>query len=118
MKNIELVFLEIKVNQFIHSDIYKNELSVLESYFTVKGVLHSIKLNFEGGQLSSDSGMLLLHEFCDRLGVQELLEKHLPSSDSEGRVHHKPDVIYQKLMRIIAGYNSNNQGFFSIFRLL
>lgn len=48
MKNIELVFLEIKVNQFIHSDIYKNELSVLESYFTVKGVLHSIKLNFEG----------------------------------------------------------------------
>ena len=48
MKNIESVFLEIKVNQFIHSDYYKNELSTLESYFTFKGVLHSIKLNFEG----------------------------------------------------------------------
>ena len=48
MKNIESVFLEIKVNQFIHSDYYKNELSTLESYFTLKGVLHSIRLNFEG----------------------------------------------------------------------
>lgn len=48
MKNIESVFLEIKVNKFIHSDYYKNELSVLESYFIFKGVLHSIKLNFEG----------------------------------------------------------------------
>ena len=48
MKNIESVFLEIKVNKFIHSDHYKNEFSVLESYFTFKGVLHSIKLNFEG----------------------------------------------------------------------
>ena len=48
MKNIESVFLEIKVNKFIHTDNYKHELSVLESYFTIKGVLHSIKLNFEG----------------------------------------------------------------------
>lgn len=76
------------------------------------GFSNNIKLNFEGGQLSSDSGMLLIHEFCDRLGAERLLEKYLPASKHEGVVHPKSSVVYQKLMRIIAGYNSNNHAIF------
>ena len=31
-----------------------------------------IKLNFEGGEISSDAGLLVVHEFCEKFGVQKL----------------------------------------------
>jgi len=31
-----------------------------------------IKINFKGGKISSDAGLLLLHEFVDELGLNQL----------------------------------------------
>jgi len=66
-----------------------------------------IKINFDGGELSSDAGMLLIHEFCCKLGIEELLLEHL-SEPRDNLTHRKHQIVYQKLMRIIAGYTSNN----------
>ena len=70
-----------------------------------------IQLNFEGGELSSDTGLLLVHEFCECFGVQELLEEYLPEDRKGDYSHQKPEILYQQIMRIIAGYPSNNAAF-------
>ena len=36
-----------------------------------------IKINFDGGDLSSDAGLLLIKEFISKLGIDTLLEKRL-----------------------------------------
>lgn len=33
------------------------------------------KINFDGGDLSSDAGLLLIKEFISKLGIDTLLEK-------------------------------------------
>ncbi len=67
-----------------------------------------IQLDFEGGRLSSDSGLLLVHEFCDQMGVYGYL-KELFSEMREGSFKHsKADILYQEFIRIIGGYPSNN----------
>jgi len=69
---------------------------------------NKVKINFEGGQLTSDGGMLLFHEFCEKMNVQGLLAKHLPENRTGFYDHKKPEIIYQQINRIIAGYPSNN----------
>ena len=41
-----------------------------------------IKINFDGGDLSSDAGLLLIKEFVSKLGIDKLLhlEVHYDSS--------------------------------------
>ena len=34
-----------------------------------------IKINFDGGDLSSDAGLILIKEFISKLGIDTLLEK-------------------------------------------
>ena len=36
----------------------------------------NFRVNFDGGNLSSDGGLLLLKEFYHKLGVKALLKKH------------------------------------------
>ena len=45
-----------------------------------------IKINFDGGDLSSDAGLLLIKEFISKLGIDTLLEKRL-----------KPMLLYSSL---------------------
>lgn len=71
-----------------------------------------IKLNFDGGEMSTDTGLLLFHEFCETIGIKKLLEEHLPETRIGKFYHQKPEIIYQMLIRIIAGYESNNTAFF------
>lgn len=67
-----------------------------------------VKIDFEGGELSSDTGLLLLHEFCEAMGVLDLLKEHLPEERDGIFTHTKPEIIYEEIIRIIAGYPSNN----------
>lgn len=46
-----------------------------------------IKINFNGGDLSSDSGMLLIHEFAQKLGLEQLLEQDFSTNDDKTRKH-------------------------------
>lgn len=68
----------------------------------------NIELDFEGGKLSSDAGLLLVHEFCEKFGVLDLLKELLPENRNGDFKHKKSEILYQQLIRIIAGYPSNN----------
>jgi len=69
---------------------------------------NKIKVNFDGGELSSDTGLLLIHEFCEQFGVKELLKQYLPENRDGDFIHDKPEIIYEEIIRIIAGYPTNN----------
>lgn len=41
-----------------------------------------IKINFNGGDLSSDAGLLLIKEFVNKLGIDKLLSSIFKTNDS------------------------------------
>ena len=41
-----------------------------------------IKINFDGGDLSSDAGLLLIKEFVSKLGIERLLNHSFKTNDS------------------------------------
>ena len=64
-----------------------------------------IKINFDGGDLSSDAGLLLIKEFISKLGIDTLLEKAFKTSDPAlFRYHSDPKKLLQMIYMIIAGY--------------
>ena len=64
-----------------------------------------IKINFDGGDLSSDAGLLLIKEFISKLGIDTLLEKAFKTSDPAlFRYHSDPKNLLQMIYMIIAGY--------------
>ena len=64
-----------------------------------------IKINFYGGDLSSDAGLLLIKEFISKLGIDTLLEKAFKTSDPAlFRYHSDPKNLLQMIYMIIAGY--------------
>lgn len=81
---------------------------VTQKIESIKGV----SVNFEGGEISGETGVILFHEFCEAIGVQKLLEKYLPEERIGRFLYQKPDILYQELLRIISGYTSNNTAFF------
>ena len=40
-----------------------------------------IKINFDGGDLSSDAGLLLIKEFAEKIGFTKLIEKKFKTND-------------------------------------
>lgn len=63
-----------------------------------------IKINFNGGDLSSDSGLLLIKEFAHKLGLNHLVKNTFKTNDSANR-HHKDDENFcQLIYQILAGY--------------
>lgn len=58
------------------------------------------KINFDGGDLSSDAGLLLLKEFCHKIGANKLISRLFKTNDTAWFRRHKDDdnlmqVIYQ-----------------------
>ena len=41
-----------------------------------------IKINFDGGDLFSDAGLILVKEFVSRLGINKLFSKSFKTNDS------------------------------------
>jgi len=65
----------------------------------------NIHLNFEGGTLSSDGGLLLLKEFCHKLDVSNLVKNTFQTTDKAlFRVHQDYENLLQMLYQIIAAY--------------
>ena len=69
-----------------------------------------IDVNFEGGELSSDSGLLLVKEFIHKLGFNDLVKKYFHTC-GEGylRIHTDYDNFMQMLYQIIAGYFADDR---------
>ena len=64
-----------------------------------------IKINFDGGDLSSDAGLILIKEFISKLGIDTLLEKAFKTNDPAlFRYHSDPKNLLQMIYMIIAGY--------------
>ena len=64
-----------------------------------------IKINFDGGDLSSDAGLLLIKEFVSKPGIDNLLGKAFKTNDSAlFRYHTDQENLLQMIYTIIAGY--------------
>lgn len=64
-----------------------------------------IKINFDGGDLSSDAGLLLIKEFVSKLGIDKFLGRNFKTNDSAAfRFHTDRDNLLQMIYMIIAGY--------------
>lgn len=65
----------------------------------------NFRVNFDGGNLSSDGGLLLLKEFYHKLGVKTLLKKHFHTTDSASfRIHKDHENLLQMLYQITGAY--------------
>ena len=66
-------------------------------------------VNFDGGNLSSDGGLLLLKEFYHKLGVKSLLKKHFhTTAPASSRIHKDHENLLQMLYQItcfVAAYS-------------
>ena len=47
-----------------------------------------IKINFDGGDLSSDAGLLLIKEFVSKLGIDRLFSHSFKTNDSASSRYH------------------------------
>ena len=47
-----------------------------------------IKINFDGGDLSSDAGLLLIKEFVSKLGIDKLFSHSFKTNDSASFRYH------------------------------
>ena len=65
----------------------------------------NIRVNFEGGNLSSDAGLLLMKEFYHKFGVDTLAKEIFHTTDpGHIRYHKDHDNLLQMLYQITAAY--------------
>lgn len=64
-----------------------------------------IKINFAGGDLSSDAGLLLIKEFACKLGFVKLLKSVFKTNDTALFRYHKDDEnLWQIIYQILGAY--------------
>lgn len=68
-----------------------------------------IKVNFDGGELSGDAGLLLFKEFDEAIGLSRAIKDKVVINDGIiHRKHSNHDVIMQKIYQNAAGYHADN----------
>ena len=63
-----------------------------------------IKINFSGGELSSDAGLLLIKEFAAKIGFSKLIKNKFKTNDKSVRFHKDNENLMQMIYQIIAAY--------------
>ena len=63
-----------------------------------------VKINFKGGDLSSDAGLLLIKEFAAKTGLISLVKRIFKTDGNIGRTHTDADNLLQVIFQIIAAY--------------
>ena len=64
-----------------------------------------LKINFNGGDLSSDAGLLLIKEFACKLGFINILKKVFKTNDRASFRYHKDDEnLWQVIYQILGAY--------------
>lgn len=66
------------------------------------------KINFSGGDLSSDSGLILIKEFAHKIGFHNLIKKTFKTNDTTSRFHKDDENLCQMIYQIFAGYFNDN----------
>lgn len=67
-----------------------------------------VKINFNGGDLSSDAGLLLIKEFAAKTGMISLVRKFFKTNNASARIHSDADNLLQILFQIIVAYFEDN----------
>ncbi|MBV8360888.1 MAG: transposase [Deltaproteobacteria bacterium] len=67
-----------------------------------------MRVEFQGALVTSDGGLLLVHELDERLGFGELIERHL--SEGRGKNTQLPltDLVRQSIYSRLTGYEDVN----------
>jgi Transposase DDE domain group 1 len=69
----------------------------------------AVELDFDGGRLSSDAGVILLKDIDDQLGLTRALAAVLSDPRDARRLHFTPeDLLKQRVFQIAAGYEDAN----------
>lgn len=69
----------------------------------------SVELDFAGGRLSSDAGVVLLKDIDEQLGLTRALAAVLSDPRAAHRIHFTPeDLLKQRVFQIAAGYEDAN----------
>ena len=63
-----------------------------------------IKINFNGGDLSSDAGLLLIKEFAAKIGFLKLIKTKFKTNDKSLRFHKDNENLMQMIYQIISAY--------------
>ena len=67
------------------------------------------KINFAGGDLSSDAGLLLIKEFAAKIGYEDLVRKNFKTNDHAVSRHHTDaDNLLQMIYQTIAAYHRDD----------
>ena len=65
----------------------------------------SLKINFNGGDLSSDAGLILFKEFFHKIGLEKLLKNKFKTHDKALFRHHTdPENLLQSIYQIFGAY--------------
>jgi hypothetical protein len=73
------------------------------------GGTKAVELDFDGGRLSSDAGVVLLKDLDDHLGLTRALAAVLSDPRDARRLHLTPeDLRKQRVFHIAAGYEDAN----------
>lgn len=68
-----------------------------------------LQANFEGGDLSSDGGLMLLRQIDAHTGLSRMAAKALTERRAAGRIRHRlRDVLAQRLYGLCCGYEDLN----------
>ena len=68
-----------------------------------------IRVDFAGGQITSDAGLVAVREFDQRIGFSQGIARCLRDERSPGRVVHAlSSLVIQRLYALIAGYEDQN----------
>ena len=63
------------------------------------------KINFDGGDLSSDAGLLLIKEFSCKLGFHKILQSMFKTNDSASfRIHKDDQNLWQMIYQVFGAY--------------
>jgi len=54
-----------------------------------------IKINFNGGDLSSDAGLLLINEFASKIGWVHLVKKFFKTTDHKNYRSHQSQTAHR-----------------------
>ena len=64
----------------------------------------NIKINFDGGNHSSDSGLFIFKEFMEKIGFDTVLDEFKTNDTATFRIHKDASILKQVIYQIIAGY--------------
>ena len=69
----------------------------------------SLKVDFQGSRVTSDGGLILVRELDERLGLSELMDRHLSDSRRGKNIQLTlADLLRQSIYSRLAGYEDVN----------